>query len=142
MSNLNLKAMKAASRFLEHRGYEVLETGWKCPAGTSDIVADDDGVLVFVDVSARDGADRGFPAESCSQQTRTSREMIALAYLAEHDDGTELPVRFDNVAVVAFSPDRAMIRHHINALGEAVAQPQPEAAMPTGADLQALPEAA
>ena len=119
MSNLNLKAMKAASRFLEHRGYEVLETGWKCPAGTSDIVADDDGVLVFVDVSARDGADRGFPAESCSQQTRTSREMIALAYLAEHDDGTERPVRFDNVAVVAFSPDRAMIRHHINALGEA-----------------------
>ena len=30
MSNLNLKATKAASRFLEHRGYEVLETGWKC----------------------------------------------------------------------------------------------------------------
>lgn len=46
--------------------------------------------------------------------------MIALAYLAEHDNDTERPVRFDNVAVVAFSPDRTMIRHHINILGEAM----------------------
>lgn len=142
MSNLNLKAMKAASRFLEHRGYEVLETGWKCLAGTSDIVAEDGDVLVFVDVSARDGIDRGFPTDSCSRENRTRREMVALAYLAEHADVTERPVRFDNVALLVVGPDRAMIRHHINALSEAVAQPQPEAATPTGADLQALPEAA
>lgn len=142
MSNLKTKATKAASRFLERCGYDVLETGWKCAAGTTDIVAEDGDVLVFVDVSARDSIDRGFPTESCSQETRARREMVALAYLSEHPDVTERPIRFDNVAVVAFSPDRAMIRHHINALGEAVAQPQPEAAMPTGADLQALPEAA
>ena len=96
MSNLNLKAMEAASRFLEHRGYEVLETGWKCPAGTSDIVAEDGDVLVFVDVSARDSIDRGFPTESCSQETRARREMVALAYLSEHPDVTERPIRFDN----------------------------------------------
>ena len=142
MSNLNLKAMKAASRFLERCGYDVLETGWKCAAGTTDIVAEDGDVLVFVDVSARDSIDRGFPTESCSQETRARREMVALAYLAEHSDVTERPIRFDNVALLVVGPDRAMIRHHINALGEAVAQPQPETAMPTGADLQALPEAA
>lgn len=135
MSNLNTKATKAASCFLERRGYDVLETNWKCPAGTSDIVAEDGDVLVFVDVSARGSADRGFPTESCSQQARTRREMVALAYLTEHDDGTERPVRFDNVAVVAFGPDRAMIRHHINILGVAMGIPaiqQPDA----------LPEAA
>ncbi|WP_304426211.1 YraN family protein [uncultured Adlercreutzia sp.] len=142
MSNLSLKATKAASRFLEHRGYEVLETGWKCPAGTSDIVAEDGDVLVFVDVSARSSIDRGFPTDSCSRETRAHREMVALAYLAEHSDVTERPIRFDNVALLVVEPDRAMVRHHINALGEAVAQPQPETAMPTGADLQALPEAA
>lgn len=142
MSNLSLKATKAASRFLEHRGYEVLETGWKCPVGTSDIVAEDGDVLVFVDVSARSSIDRGFPTDSCSRENRTRREMVALAYLAEHSDVTERPIRFDNMALLVVGPDRAMVRHHINALGEAVAQPQPETAMPTGADLQALPEAA
>ena len=142
MSNVKTKATKAASRFLERCGYDVLETGWKCAAGTTDIVAEDGDVLVFVDVSARDGIDRGFPTDSCSQENRVRREMVALAYLAEHSDVTERPIRFDNVALLVVGPDRAMIRHHINALGEAVAQPQPETARPTGADLQALPEAA
>ena len=68
MSNLKTKATKAASRFLERCGYDVLETGWKCAAGTTDIVAEDGDVLVFVDVSARDSIDRGFPTESCSQR--------------------------------------------------------------------------
>lgn len=142
MSNLNLKATKAASRFLEHRGYEVLETGWKCPAGTSDIVAEDGDVLVFVDVSARSSIDRGFPTDSCSQETRARREMVALAYLSEHPDVTERLIRFDNVALLVVGPDRAMVRHHTNVLGEPAVQPLPEAAMPTDADLQALPEAA
>lgn len=43
MSNLNDKATKAASRYLEHRGYTVLETAWKCPAGTCDVIAEDPG---------------------------------------------------------------------------------------------------
>lgn len=43
MSNLNDKATKAASRYLEHRGYTVLETAWKCPAGTCDVIAEDGG---------------------------------------------------------------------------------------------------
>ncbi len=142
MSNLKTKATEAAGRFLEHRGYEVLETGWKCPAGTSEIVAEDGDVLVFVDVNARDSIDRGFPTESHSQEARARREMVALAYLSEHPDVTERPIRFDNVALLVVGPDRVMVRHHTNVLGEPMTQPLPEAAMPTGADLQALPEAA
>lgn len=142
MSNLKTKATKAASRFLERCGYDVLETSWKCPAGTTDIVAEDGDMLVFVDVSARDSIHCGFPTESRSQETRARREMVALAYLSEHPDVTERPIRFDNVALLVVGPDRAMVRHHINTLGEAVAQPQPETATPTGTDLQALPEAA
>lgn len=129
MSNLSISATEAASRFLEHRGYEVLETGWKRPAGTSDIVAEDGDVLVFVDVSARRDIDRGFPSESCSRETRARREMVALAYLAEHADVTDRPICFDNVTLLVVGPNRAMVRHHINALSEAVAQPQPKSAI-------------
>ncbi len=51
MSNLSISATEAASRYLGHRGYTVLETGWTCPAGTADIVAKDGDTIVFVDVS-------------------------------------------------------------------------------------------
>lgn len=58
-TNLTLqdRAVKAAARFLEIRGYETLATGWKSPEtrGTIDLVARDpeSDDLVFVDVSAR-----------------------------------------------------------------------------------------
>ena len=59
MSNLNEKAKTAASRFLQHRGYEILEMGWESPAGAADIIAEDCGTLVFADVKARRDIDRG-----------------------------------------------------------------------------------
>lgn len=51
------RAVEAAARFLEVRGYETLATGWKSPEtrGAIDLVARDpeSDDLVFVDVSAR-----------------------------------------------------------------------------------------
>ena len=115
MSNLNEKATRAASRSLEHRGYDILEEGWASPAGTSDIIATEGDTLVFVDVRARRDTDVGFPSEPPTAAERTRREMIALAYLSEHDM-TEMAVRFDNIALMAVGDDRALLRHHIGCL--------------------------
>lgn len=55
MSNYELqeKAVKAAARFIERKGYELLETGWTSPEGTRiDLVAKDEDTLVFIDVTA------------------------------------------------------------------------------------------
>ena len=41
-------------------------------------------------------------------------ERIAALFL-QGFDVVDVPVRFDIVSIVAISPDRAMIRHHINA---------------------------
>ena len=124
MSNLNDKATKAASRYLEHRGYTVLETAWKCPAGTCDVIAEDGDAIVFVDVSARRDADKSFPSERCNAGVRERR--------------------FDNIALLVMGDSRAMIRHHLNVLGGAIESLQSRASTsnPTGADLQTLPEAA
>lgn len=143
MSNLSISATEAASRYLGHRGYTVLETGWTCPAGTADIVAKDGDILVFADVSSRDSAERGFPSESRSKKMRTQRENIAIAWLAEHEDAANETVRFDNLALLVVDSERAFIRHHINALGADAASLVPEVpSIPNGADIQALPEAA
>lgn len=143
MSNLSISATEAASRYLGHRGYTVLETGWTCPAGTADIVAKDGNTLVFANVSSRDSAERGFPSESRSKKVRAQRENIAIAWLAKHQDIVNETVRFDNLALLVVDSQRAFIRHHINALGADAASLAPEMpSIPNGADLQALPEAA
>lgn len=142
MSNLSISATEAASRYLDRRGYTVLETAWTCPAGTADIVAKDGDVLVFADVSSRNSAERGFPSESRGKKIRTQRENIAIAWLAEHEDAVNETVRFDNLALLVVDSERAFIRHHINAFGADAASLIPEVpSIPTGADLQALPEA-
>lgn len=73
----------------------------------------------------------GFPAERADAAERTRREMIALAYLAEHDMG-EMTVRFDNIALVVANGNRAMVRHHIGCLtadaGMRIPEPLLEAA--------------
>ena len=38
MENLKQRAVQAAERFLRHRGYDVVDVGWKSPAGDIDIV--------------------------------------------------------------------------------------------------------
>ena len=117
MKDLKERAIKATKLFLERRGYEVVETDWECPAGAIDVVAMEDDTLVFVEVSARNADEGGFP-EGSGPEGRGRRETAAVAYLAEHE-GVDRPVRFDNVSLVVFGEGKASLRHHINALSDA-----------------------
>lgn len=64
MYELKDKAVKAAEKFLVQRDYEIVESNWKSESGSSiDLVAREDGTVVFVDVSARAGIDCGMPEE-------------------------------------------------------------------------------
>ncbi|RDB64298.1 hypothetical protein C1878_00035 [Gordonibacter sp. 28C] len=130
MKELKTRAVKAASTYLDHRGYTVLEVGWRSEAGTADVIAEDGDALVFVKVRARSGAEAGFPAERHSASERAVRERVVMTYLAQHD-AVDIPIRFDDVSLVAISPDRAMIRHHINSLCADIELPE-----------EALPEVA
>lgn len=113
---LNLKGAEAASRFLYRRGYEILEKGYVCKHGKMDIIAKDGDTLVFCEVKTRDSAAKGFPSETIPRSKRDRLEKIALTYLSENPEGTDYPVRFDVIALVVMGRDRALIRHHINAL--------------------------
>ena len=60
MSNFELqeKAVKAATRFVERKGYELLEAGWTSPEGSQiDLIASDEDTLVFIDVTATEYVD-------------------------------------------------------------------------------------
>ncbi len=111
---LGRRGEQAAARFLYRRGYDIVTQNWKCPLGEADIIARDDKTLVFVEVKTRSSCEKGFPAEAVNQEKQDKYERIALAFLQEYGEA-DVSVRFDVVSIVVVAPDRALIRHHINA---------------------------
>lgn len=115
---LGRRGEDAAVRFLYGRGYEIIERNWTCFAGEADIIAKDGDCLVFAEVKTRSDCQKGFPSEAVDKLKREKYEKIALAYLADNDF-LDMSIRFDVVSIVVVSPDRALIRHHINAFSAA-----------------------
>ena len=115
---LGLRGEEAAAYFLVRRGYEIVARNWTCFAGEADIIARDGAALVFVEVKTRSSYEKGLPGEAVNKEKRRRYEKIAAAFLSQYEV-VDVPLRFDVVSIVAVAPDRAMIRHHINAFAAA-----------------------
>ncbi|MBR3181657.1 MAG: YraN family protein [Eggerthellaceae bacterium] len=112
--DLGRRGESAAARYLEMRGYEVIDRNWTCPAGEADIVALDGCTLVFVEVKTRSSFEKGFPSEAVTPEKRARYEKIACWYLRD-SDYVDIPVRFDIIALVVVASDRAIVRHYRDA---------------------------
>ena len=88
----------AARRHLESNGYTILGANVRCGRSEIDIVAEQDGTLVFAEVRTRRGQSLGTPEESITPRKRQQMLTAAQAYLAE-SDGWHLNWRIDIVAV-------------------------------------------
>ncbi len=108
------QALSAPRRLLIRRGFEILDIGWECDAGTVDVVAHDDNTLVFAEVKTRAAANKGFPDEAVTRAKRDRNERIAMAFIADFDE-VDLTVGFDIVSIMVIAPDRALVQHHISA---------------------------
>jgi putative endonuclease len=87
-----------ACRELERRGYAILARRYRTRFGEIDIVSDDHGVVVFVEVKARRSKRYGSAAEAIPFWKRRRIGAMALDYLA-WTNGLERPCRFDVVAI-------------------------------------------
>ncbi len=97
-----------AARYLERRGYEILVRKWRCAAGEIDLVARYDGVLIFVEVRTRSGADPGMAAESITGAKCARLRKLAGAFLESRDLPAETPWRIDVVAIAAGSQQQVV----------------------------------
>ena len=92
-----------AAAELQRQGLRIIARNWRRPEGELDLVADDHGLCVFVEVRSRTGTALGHPLESITPEKRRRVIRSARLYLAE----TSAPAagyRFDVVAVT-FDPD-------------------------------------
>ena len=88
----------AAVRALRRRGYQIRDRNVRCPMGELDLVAEDDGTLVFLEVKTRSTSDYGSPFEAISPFKQRRLQRLAVYYLATHRL-TDRPCRFDAVSV-------------------------------------------
>jgi len=96
---LGTRGESLACDILERAGYEILATRYRTRHGEIDIVARERGCLVFVEVKARRGIERGTPAEAVTPRKQRRVAAMARDYLARHQtDATEC--RFDVVAIL------------------------------------------
>lgn len=55
---------KLAAQLLRERGYKILETNFRCALGEIDIIAIDQGTLVYIEVKTRSSNNFGLPEEA------------------------------------------------------------------------------
>ncbi|MBI4160925.1 MAG: YraN family protein [Acidobacteria bacterium] len=88
-----------AERHLRRSGYRILERGFRTRFGEIDLVAEESGEIVFVEVKTRRGPGFGEPEEAVDGRKRRRLARLAVAYRQRRGCG-EQPCRFDVVAVL------------------------------------------
>lgn len=88
-----------AVRFLEKKGVKILARNFRDRDGEIDIIAEEDGVLVFVEVKYRRSSRYGEPEEAVTADKQRRICRTALYYLHQTGRGTQIPVRFDVISV-------------------------------------------
>lgn len=74
-----------AERHLLANGYAIRHKNWRSGRGELDLVAEREGVIVFVEVRARTGDAFGSPEETITPRKKAKLMETAQAYLREHD---------------------------------------------------------
>ena len=90
---------KLAGAFLEQQGYKVIAYNFRCRLGEIDVIAKDDGYLVFVEVKYRKTDEVGNPLEAVTKRKQQIISRVANYYCLTHGYGETEPCRFDVVAI-------------------------------------------
>ncbi|MBA3014526.1 MAG: YraN family protein [Proteobacteria bacterium] len=88
-----------AAEFLLNLGYQVKVRNYRVPCGEVDIIAEDKGTIVFVEVKTRSSLGFGLPAEAVTPRKQRQIAKAALFFLGQNR-AMSRPARFDVVSVV------------------------------------------
>ncbi|MEM1182643.1 MAG: YraN family protein [Acidobacteriota bacterium] len=86
-----------ARDYLAAQGYRVLEKNFSCRSGEIDVIAEDRGVLCFIEIKARASREFGSAIEAISATKQRRLAKAASLYLATRP--IDMPCRFDVVAM-------------------------------------------
>ncbi len=100
----------AAVELLEANGCRILACNYRCPHGELDIIALDQGVLVFVEVKTRSSSAFGPPRDAVTPAKRRKLARSASHYMLAHLE-QECAYRADIIEVALRRGAVAAVRH-------------------------------
>ena len=101
---------RLALGFLKKKGFRILKKNYRNTFGEIDIVAEEKGQLVFVEVRTLKSWQRHLPEETVGPKKQQKISRTAMAYIQEKG-WEDRPARFDVIAVKASDQEPAI--HHI-----------------------------
>lgn len=108
-NDLGKQGEHIAQHYLNGKGYKLLEKNWRCPKGEIDLIFEDKGYIVFVEVKTRSTLNWGNPQDAVSSLKIKRIVEIADYYMQTNDCQAE--VRFDIVAITLNNSDMPCITH-------------------------------
>ena len=83
-----------AARYLCTHDYTILARNYRTPFGEVDLIAQKDGVLVYVEVKYRSSNDYGDPLEAVDRRKQRQICKVANYHYAGYAAGQEMDCRF------------------------------------------------
>ncbi|MBW8048982.1 MAG: YraN family protein [Cytophagales bacterium] len=99
------KGEDLAVQFLQKNGYEILKRNYRYKRAEIDIIAQKEGLLIFVEVKARKRIDFGYPEEAVNEKKVELIQEAAENFMEEspwgrrHEPGSGGQIRFDIISV-------------------------------------------
>lgn len=104
---------RVAARWLERSGWRVLQRRYRSGHRDIDLIVERGGLVAFVEVKARHGADFGDPVEAVNWRKQRELSRSATVWIGRHGRPGE-SYRFDVVGVLV-NGRRVRVRHVANA---------------------------
>lgn len=98
-----------AARYLENKGYRILERDWKDKHKDLDIVAVDNGCLVIVEVKTR--RQNTLVAPELAVDYRKIKNITLATNKYVKLNCIDLPIRFDIVAITGTNDENCSVEH-------------------------------
>jgi putative endonuclease len=93
-----IEGEEQATKTLKDRGYRIIEKNFRSPFGELDIIAEEGGYLVFVEVKKRNTRTFGDPLEAINILKKKHIIKTAMFYMKTHNY-VDRKVRFDVVGI-------------------------------------------
>lgn len=103
-----MRAEDLCAELLRRYGLRIVERNWRCRHGEIDLIAEEDGILVFAEVRMRSRSLFGGAAESVTEAKRARLIAAARLYLMRRP---EVPCRFDVLLVAGEAAKVEWIRN-------------------------------
>ena len=87
-----------AVNYLKRLGYKIIEQNFRVRYGEIDIIAEQDGTLVFIEVKTRTGKRYGLPFDSITANKQNHLSKAALEYMSRNNCH-DRAARFDVISV-------------------------------------------